>query len=120
MYPPVYATLSADAGVLAEFGASPRVYPAGDVPVPVTKPYAVHQTIGGSPENYLGQVPDADSYLVQMDVYGDTVASVTDGAEAIRDALEAVAYVISWRGITREVDTRLYRMSFDVEFQTPR
>jgi len=121
MYPPVYTTLAANSGVQAALGTDPRVYPAGDIPLPATTPYSVHQTVGGSPENYLGQTPDADSFLVQHDIYGDDIASVTAAAQALRDAIEPVAYIVNWRGLTREATPpRLYRLSFDAEWITPR
>ena len=120
MYPPLYDLCEASSGVQTIFGAAPRIYPAGDADANTTKPYAVQQTVSGSPDNYLAGAPDVDSFLVQVDVYGDTVESVTDGAEAIRDALEPAAYITRWGGVTREPNTRLYRYSFDVEFTTTR
>jgi hypothetical protein len=83
-------------------------------------PYAVQQIITGNPENYLAGLPDVDGYTVQVDVYAATVASATDGAKALRDALEPVAYVARWGGQFKDPDTSLFRYSFDVEFLTPR
>lgn len=121
MNPPFFTTVNVTA-VRAVFleGSELRVYPFGDSPQNGNKPYAVWQTISGSPENYLGGLPDMDNWVVQVDVYAEEVSDANDGAEVLRDALEPVAYITAWRGTSREPETRLYRYSFDVEFQTPR
>lgn len=63
MYAPIFALLSANAGVTALLGTSPcRAYPFGNAPDQVTKPYITWQTIGGNPENYLKDSPNIDRY----------------------------------------------------------
>ena len=37
-------------------------------------------------------------------------------SRALRDAVEPVAHIVAWRGESRDVDTRLYRYSFDVDW----
>lgn len=125
MFPPLFATLFASSAVKTIFGSSPlRVYAFGDTPAKDATgygvPYAVFQTITGSPENYLGQRPDLDSWVVQVDVYGDSLTAARQGAEAIRYALEAVAYVAGYNLETKDETTGLFRYSFDCSFQTPR
>lgn len=121
MYPPVYQTLAADAAVKNHFGASKtRIYPAGQAVQGGGSPYAVHQLAAGSPANYLAEAPDVDSYLVQFDIYADTARAARNAAQALRDAIEPLAYVTSWRGETRDPGTRLYRYSFDVSWHTHR
>jgi hypothetical protein len=124
MFPPLYTTCAADAGVKAIFGNSPRIYPHGMAPAAGSNgfatPYAVHQVITGSPENYLAGLPDADGWTEQVDVYASTATAAASAAEAIRDALEPIAYVSAWRGQFKDPDTELYRFSFDVDFITPR
>lgn len=122
MIPPVYAALKDDAVVRAVFGDDIRVYSFGSAPDDVQKPYALWQLVAGSPENYLDGVPDVDSFIVQIDVYcsSSSSAPAREGAKAIRDALELVAYVVSWRGESRDAETKDYRYSFDVDFLTPR
>jgi hypothetical protein len=123
MFPPLYETLKADAGVKAIFGNSPRIYPHGMAPAKESPeyatPYAVQQIITGQPEWYLADRPDVDAFTTQVDVYADTVSAAAAGAQAIRDALEPVAY-ITWRGQFQDPDTELYRYSLDVDFLTPR
>ena len=114
MYPPIFTTVATDTVVQASFGVSPvRVYPFGEAPAKVTKPYAVWQVVTGFPENCLGGVPDMDSFLVQLDIYADTGSEARVGAEALRDAIEPAAHVVAWRGEGRDPDTNNYRYSFD-------
>lgn len=121
MLPPLFSTLNASAAVKAIFGSSPlRVYGFGRARQDEPLPYAVFQTVSGTPENYLGQVPDMDGMTMQLDVYARTTETAIDGAEAIRDALEPVAYVTAWRGESKDSDTSHYRFSFDVDFLTSR
>lgn len=123
MYPPIYEICNADAGVKAAIpdGASHvRLYSFGNAPQGVTKPYAVHQLISGSPENYLGCLPDNDDMTIQVDVYSSDSASARTAAKAIRDAVERKAYITAWRDEGRDPKTLNYRFSFDVTFLTPR
>lgn len=120
MFPPIYQIAAADAGVKAVLGSPPDLFAFGDAPQGASRPYAVWQTISGVPENYLGQRPDMDSYRVQVDVYSLDSAQARVIAKALRDALEPHAHIVAWRGESRERETRLYRISFDVQFWEPR
>jgi hypothetical protein len=121
MYPPIYAICAASTGVKATFADPPRVYPFGVAKQGETLPYAVQQTISGSPDNALSGVPVSDAWDVQIDVYADTVDSATSGAQALRDAFEAAGvYIIRWGGVSRDPDTDHYRYSFDVSAITSR
>lgn len=121
MYPPIFAVASANAGVIAALGSNPvRLWPFHDAPQDRAKPYAVWQTIGGSPENCLGAVPDMDAYSIQVDVYATTASAARSAAQAIRDAVEPVAHIVAWRGESRDPDTRDYRYGFDIEWFTAR
>lgn len=120
MYPPVYDLVEASENVTELLGNPPRFYAFGDAPQGVVMPYAVWQVVAGSPMNYLGEVPDADSVLIQIDVYAAESRTCRNVAFAIRDAVEPAAYVTSWRGEMRESETREYRTSFDVSFITVR
>lgn len=121
MTPLIFPLVAADAGVQSALGASPcRFYPFGEAPEGVTRPYSTWTQITGSPENYLDKRPDYDTYQIQIDVFGLTVASVRDAAKALRDAIEPAAYITSWDGESKEADTHLYRVIFSVEWQQPR
>lgn len=117
MIPPMFTTCAASSEVLAVLGSDPvRLFGAGRAPQNVAEPYAVWQVIAGSPENYLGDTPDMDSYTLQVDCYAQTAAEARGVAEALRNAIEPVAYVVAWRGESREPETQLYRYSFDVDW----
>ncbi|WKT59107.1 DUF3168 domain-containing protein [Microbulbifer thermotolerans] len=116
-YPPVFPLAVASADVTSLLGASPtRLYPFGEAPQGVKKPYAVWQIIGGIPENYIDRAPDADNYSVQVDVYADRSADAQNVALALRDAYEPHAHITSWNGDGRDPDTNNYRISFDLDF----
>lgn len=123
MYAPIFTTLNADPAVVALLqaaGGQLRVYPAGEAPQDVAKPYATYQQITGLPSNYLGQAPDVDEFGNQIDIYGITLDDVLKVGKAVRDAVEKVAYITAWLGTSREPDTRLYRLSFEVDWYTDR
>ena len=121
MFPPIFQVCANDAAVKAVLGASPvRLYPFGEAPQAVAKPYAVWQTLGGSPENYLGQRPDIDHFAIQVDVYADTAAAARAAAMALRGAVEPHAHITRWGGESRDPETTAYRVSFDVDWWTPR
>jgi hypothetical protein len=121
MYAPIFAVCAADAGVTALLGASlTRLYPFGEAPEGVAKPYAVWQLVTGSPENYLAGRPDMDGYTLQVDVYAATGSSARAVAEAISHAIELQAYVTRWSGETKDTETKLYRSSFDIDWLVPR
>lgn len=121
MYPPIFELAVKSAAVKAALGTNPtRLFLFGLAPEGVGLPYAVWQVVGGSPENYLTNRPNTDNFLIQIDVYGPDVDDVRAAAKALRDALEDHAHVTSWRGESRDSETRLYRSSFDMSFFTNR
>lgn len=120
-FAPVFATISASSAVKALIGSSPvRLYPVGEAPQGVTLPYATYQQITGSPENYLGRLPDIDSGIVQIDVYAKTVTSARAVFAAIRDAVEPVAYLSATREVGRDPDTNNVHISMDTDWLTSR
>ena len=115
MFPPLFATCAASPAVTALLGLSPtRLYPFEDPTQGTQKPYATWFIVGGSPENYLGKVPDIDRFIVQIDCWGSTATEARDVAQAIRDAIEPVAHITNWRGESNDTETKLYRYSFDL------
>lgn len=117
MFPPVFEILSADSDVQSNLGASPcRLHAFGESPEDVAKPYAVWQTVGGIPENCLNDVPDTDTWSIQFDVYGDTVLSVRDAAQSLRDAIEPNAYVVNFDSELRDPETKNYRYIIQVDW----
>ncbi|WP_394243898.1 DUF3168 domain-containing protein [Halopseudomonas laoshanensis] len=121
MYAPIFAVVSQAPAAAALLGNNPvRFWPFGEAEEDAVLPYAVWQPVGGGPENYIDSLPDADSHTLQVDVYAASEASARAVARALRDAIEPHAHIVSWRGESREQDTRLYRFSFDVDWLVPR
>ena len=116
MNPTLFAILNADATVKSYLGSNPlRVFPWGAAPDNVKKPYAVYGVYSGTPQNYLSQVPDIDSMGTQLNIYAETVASLQDCFDVVRDVLEPHAHITNFTTPDRDSDTRLYscRMEFD-------
>lgn len=120
MFPPVYSTAITSADVLLRLGNPARLYLFGQASQDTPKPYAVWQLITGSPYNQLHGIPGTDRYTVQLDVYATTADAARSAAEALRDVFEPVAYVVGWRGESRDQTTQSYRVGFDVEFHVQR
>jgi len=117
MFPPIFTVCRASPEVVALLGSAPmRLYPFAEAEQGTARPYAVWQIIGGSPENYITNVPDVDRFGLQVDVYAADVDDAREVAAALRDAIEPHAHITAWRGESREPDTRLYRVSFDVSW----
>ena len=118
---PIFAVCAASPQVTALLGAVPtRLYPFGEAPEGVTKPYAVWQLVSGSPENFLAGRPDLDGYTLQVDVYAATASSARAVTSAISAAIELVAYIVRWGGESKDSVTKNYRASFDVDWLVPR
>lgn len=121
MYPPIFELCAADSDVQTNLGASPcRLYPFGEAPEKVTLPYAVWQRVGGAPENTLGDVPDIDSFTIQVDVYGSAEGSVRDAAQALRDVIEQHTHITDWGPEGRDPQTRHYRYNFSLDWWVDR
>lgn len=121
MFPPIFQICAANAAVQAGLGSDPvRLFPFGEAPQGVAKPYAVWRQFGGQPEAYLGQRPDLDAFRLQVDVFAETGAAATSAAGAIRDAVELRAHITRWGSAERDPGTGNYRVSFDIDWLTPR
>jgi hypothetical protein len=125
VYPPIFPTVAASAAVKALIGSNPvRFYQFGQAPQNVQKPYAVWQRVFGAPENYLSNVPNIDSFTLQIDVYADGTPTgaqqVRDVAAAIRDAIEPVCHITSWLGESIDPDTQNHRFSMQLDWWVPR
>lgn len=79
-------------------------------------PYAVWQTVGGNPENYLGDLPDVDSMELQVDAYANDPEKVIEVGNALRDAIEPHAHITAWIGESRDPTTKRWRFTFRVDW----
>lgn len=123
MWPPIFPAVAASPAAVAllKQGNGPlRFYQFGLAPQGVQKPYAVWQRTFGTPENYLGDLPDQDSFTLQVDVYAGSADSARSVAVALRDAIEPVAYITEWLGESVDRITGSNRFTFQTEFLVPR
>jgi hypothetical protein len=116
MFPPIFATVAANATVQALLGVPVRFFPFGEADPQPKLPYAVWQTAYGSPLNSISDIPDTDSIGTQIDVYADEATKARDAAKAIRDAIEPAAHVTAINGEFRDPVTRNYRYSFTADW----
>lgn len=117
MYPPIFQVCAASAAVTALIGTLPvRLFEFGEAPQDVATPYVLWQVINGSPEHYLADRPDLDSFTLQVDVYAASGESARTVVTALRDAIEPHAQITRWGGGSRDPETRNYRESFDVDW----
>lgn len=116
MFPPIYALCKAAPAVTALLGAEPRLFPFGEAEQNTARPYAVWQTIYGTPTNYISNRPDADSFGTQIDVYALQPTEARQVAQALRDAIEGAAHIVGYNGEFRDPVTRDYRYSFNVDW----
>lgn len=128
-YAPIFALANASPTVqnLLKTGNGPlRFYLFGEADQGTPKPYAVWQTVGGSPENYINQRPDADDWSTQVDVYAEKVGNVGGASKAreiafaLIEAFEGSSYVTSYNGEYKEAETKLFRFSMTVDWITHR
>ncbi|MBK3872136.1 DUF3168 domain-containing protein [Stutzerimonas frequens] len=121
MFPPIFEVCKADSTVTNLLGVNPtRIWPFGEAPEGTALPYAVWQLVSGSPENYLAGRPDMDGFTLQVDVYAATGASARAVGAALRDSIELRAHITRWGGESKDEATGRYRLSFDVDWLTPR
>lgn len=127
MLPPIFPTVNVPAvQALLKAGNGPlRFYAWGMAPDNVAKPYAVWRQVFGTPQNYLGDRPDIDSFTTQIDVYaadlqGERSEKARAVALALRDAIEGVAHITSWIGDSRDPDTKNYVVTFQADWWVPR
>lgn len=122
MYPPVFAAVNVTGvhALLKTGQGELRFYLFGEAPQGVTRPYAVWRQVFGLPENFLGEAPDLDTFGTQIDVYANDAASARAVAAALRDAIEPVAHITSWRGDGTDPETKAKTFTFEAEWKTAR
>lgn len=115
--PPIFPILSVAPAVTAILGTSPtRIYPYGRAPQDVAKPYVVYSLLEGTPENYIGDLPDADTKYTQISIYAENPSSVDALFIAIRNALEPYCHMTGYRTLDREAQTDLYGVAMDFDY----
>jgi predicted phosphoadenosine phosphosulfate sulfurtransferase len=125
MLPPVYNLLKATATITNVVGTNPpRIYAHGEAPGQVVNPptgnpklaYITWLLVSGVPENNLSDPSPVGRQSVQIDCWHETGAGINSLAEAVRDQLETVTHITSYRNMPRDPETRRYRISIDADF----
>lgn len=119
MIPPVFQTVNV-AGVQALMGTPVRIYPWGEAPQQVQRPYAAWTIVTGAPENTLACAPTIYNAVVQISVFATSSSNCIACANAIRDAIEPRADMQRFDMPFKETDTGLYAMTMDFSFWNPR
>lgn len=125
MTPPIFSAVNVPAvQALLKSGSGPlRFYLFGMAPQDVAYPYAVWRQVSGTPENYISDRPDVDSFTLQVEVYanpsqGTEVARQV--AQALSYAIEGHAYVTAWLGESIDPDTKNPTSKFQTDWLTNR
>jgi hypothetical protein len=121
MLPPIYNLLRASGAVVALVGD--RIFRHGSAPKGVREPYLTWFQVTGTPENTLSETPTIDRSSIQIDIWcggatGDRQCETV--CEAVRDALEPHAHMISTPIDQRDPETRLWRIAAEFDFFVPR
>ncbi|MFW8564846.1 DUF3168 domain-containing protein [Orrella sp. 11846] len=117
MFAPIYQTLNTPA---VQALVDTRIYSSGFAPQNVKAPYLTWYVVSTDPHNQLSGRPCGDTDMVQIDCW----AGPDDGGEAVcvslasavRDALDAAGQANRVILQARESDTKLFRISLQVEF----
>jgi hypothetical protein len=113
MLPNIYAILRQNATVLSL--VSTRIYRHGSAPQNVEKPYITWFMVFGMPELQISGTPDSDMDTIQVDIWSDTDQGVESLAYAARTAFDNAGYAARIVQDLREAETRIYRISLEVD-----
>ena len=118
MYPPVFELLAASSTVAGY--VDERIYPHGYAPQRVTVPYVTWDVMGGAAENTLADAPCVDSFVVRVRVWADDAQSGYAIGEAVRDCLEADAYIEDVPTTGRDEETLRHWLAMTFRFWVDR
>lgn len=118
MFPNVFATLRANATVLALVGE--KIGRHGCMLQDDAPPYITWFTVADAPHDQLSGPPPSDFSSIQIDCWSAEDAQVVALARAVRDALDAAGIANRVVINLREPDTKLYRVGIEADFITQR
>ena len=118
MFPNVYATLRANATVLAT--VDDKIGRHGSMPQKTPPPYITWFVVSGQAEDQISGPPDTDFDTIQIDCWSMDDKQVATLAGAVRDALDAAGIANRVVIDLLEPDTKLYRVGIDADFITNR
>lgn len=113
MTPPVYAALMADATVASMTGGRIRQ----DVGNPDEgAPYIVWGLLSAAPEMTTQRRAPADRCSISVDVFARDEAERETLTRAAREALEPHGHILTIQSLGKDAETRLWRMTFDMDW----
>lgn len=113
MMPPVYATLMADPTVAAMTGGRIRQ----DVGNPDEgAPYIVWRLLSATPELTTKRRAPADRCSISVDAFARDEAEREALTAAARNALEPHGHILTIQSLGQDAETRLWRMTFDMDW----
>lgn len=113
MMPPVYAALMADPTVAAMTGGRIRQ----DVGNPDEgAPYIVWGLLSATPELTTKRRAPADRCSISVDVFARDEAERATLTKAAREALEPHGHILTIQSLGQDEETRLWRMTFDMDW----
>lgn len=121
MISPVFEALNASSVVKSLLGNKPlRVFPWGEAPQNVAKPYVTYGVVNGTPQNNLDCPPRIDQLGTDIDIWALTGRSCEDCYKAIRDVLEPLGHMTRFHSLIRDPETKLYNIKLEFDFWTGR
>ncbi len=113
MLPNIYAILRSNSTVSST--VSTRIYRHGAAPQDVAKPYITWFVVFGMPELQISGTPDSDMDTIQVDIWSDSDQGVETLAYAARTAFDNAGHAARIVQNLREPETRVYRISLEVD-----
>lgn len=114
MLPPIFQTLTSSSLITDIVGT--KVFPYGDAPQDITRPYVTWHIVSGVPQNSLSEVPDIDNISIQVDCWHPVAAGLEELATAVRNRIEPYAHMTNIPLNDRDRETRLYRMTLQFDW----
>lgn len=123
MIPDIFQYVRTSQSAKTLIGGNPvRFWPFGSAPQPgeaqYRVPYAVWRIVTGQGAEYIDNLPDADSSLIQVEAWAATSSGARAVMLTLRDAVEPHVNgdAITYNGEIRDPVTGMFGWSFNVGF----
>lgn len=92
-----------------------KCFSFGEAPSNVKAPYLVYQNVSGSPFYGINHRIDYKKLSLQVDIYANSEEQALTILKIIEEKLPNWALLARYNAYAREIDSRYYRISFDLE-----
>lgn len=93
----------------------PRIYDFGEVPQGTDAAYITFWQVTDQPHEQISGAPCSDEVTMQVDCYSKSRSDCREMAKAVRRIFDDLGYSNRLIIQTYEAETKLYRISFEVE-----